>query len=113
MRMVIALNKGIVFLLEMAMIVSFAYFGFQKGGSIYAKWLLAAALPVIAILLWGYFAAPKSAHRLSMPYLAFFRAAMFLAAACCMYPCNKVSAAISVAAVLAITTQFLSYYYGD
>ncbi len=112
MRMIVALNKGIVFLLEIVMIISFAWFGFQKGTNMYVKWMLAAALPVVAILLWGYFAAPKSSHRLSMPYLAFFRAMMFLAASWCLYKCNKTSAAISVA-ILSFATQLLSYYYGD
>jgi hypothetical protein len=112
MRVIAALNKGIVFLLEIVMIVSCAYFGFQKGTNIYAKWMLAIILPALAILLWGYYAAPKSSHRLSMPHLAVFRALMFLAAACCLYRCNKISAAISLA-VLSFATQFLSCCYGD
>ena len=110
--MIVALNKLIVFLLEIVMIISFSCFGFQRGPNLYMKWMLATVLPVISALLWGYFAAPKSSYRLPMPYLAIFRALIFLAASYCLYKCNKTNMAIYVA-ILSIVTQFLSYYYGN
>lgn len=105
-------NQIAVFIIELIMIGSLAYFGFQKGSSTIAKYALAIMLPVLAILLWSYFAAPKSSHRLKMPYLALFRLTLFLIASYLLYKCNKSEAAILVA-VLSTITQVVSYFLDD
>ena len=102
-------NQPIVFIIELAMLGSFAYFGFQKGNSTLAKYTLAIIIPAIAIVLWSYWAAPKSAHRLVMPYLAIFRLALFLAASYLLYACHQTKLAI-ILAVLSVVTQVVSYF---
>ena len=79
------LNYFIVFILELVMIASFAYYGYRRNTTQFNRYLLAFSLSFAAIILWAWFAAPKSSHKLRMPYLALFRAAMFLAASFAMW----------------------------
>jgi Protein of unknown function (DUF2568) len=97
------INQTIVFLLELMMLGSLAYFGFQKGNGHLYKYTLAIVLPILAIILWGYWAAPKSAHRLSMPYLAIFRLALFLLASYLLYRCEQIKFALIFALASTIT----------
>ena len=57
-------NLVIAFLLEIAMIISFGYFGFHFPVNIAMKYFLMIGLPLIVAVLCGYFAAPKSKKRL-------------------------------------------------
>lgn len=41
------------------------------------KYILMMVLPLIAVALWGYFAAPKSKHPLQQPYRVLFALAIF------------------------------------
>lgn len=106
------INQVTVFLIELIMVWSFAYFGFQKGYSIIVKYLLAFILPVFVVLLWGYYAAPKSSHRLEMPNLILFRLALFLIASSLLYRCNQTNMAIGVA-LLSFATQIAGYFLND
>jgi len=106
------LNKIVTFFLELAMLASFACFGFQKGGTPLVKYGLAVLLPILAIVLWGYFAAPKSSHRLELPAVALFRGLIFLAAALCLFLCHQRVPALTMA-VLAILTQIASFFGED
>jgi hypothetical protein len=105
-------NQLVVFLLELVMFGALGFYGFQKGSGTTTKYALAVILPAIAVLLWGYYAAPKSSHRLPMPYLALFRGVFFLCAAYLLYECGQKNWALLVAA-LAPITQAISYYSGD
>lgn len=103
-------NQVIVFILELVMITSFAYYGYQKNTTILNRYLLAFLLPIAAIILWTIFAAPKSSHRIAMPYLALFRAGMFLITSFAVYQLGHKNMAI-VIVILVIVTQIMSYYF--
>ncbi|MEQ9442509.1 MAG: YrdB family protein [Cyclobacteriaceae bacterium] len=102
-------NQILMFVVELIMVGSFSYFGYQKGNTTLMKYGLAIVIPAIAILLWGYWAAPKSTHRLSMPYLALFRGIMFLVAAYFLYQCNHPKFA-TILAILSVINQVVSYF---
>ncbi|GAB3786664.1 hypothetical protein GCM10028818_50270 [Spirosoma horti] len=77
-----AIHQLVAFLLEMAMLISLGMWGFQGGRSIGLKYLMGLGLPLLAAGLWGVLAAPRSAHRLGLPYRLLFSLALFgLAAA--------------------------------
>jgi hypothetical protein len=57
-----AANLGLRFLLELAMLV-----GLAAGGWAIAGLLLAIAAPLLAIVLWACFVAPKASRRLTDP----------------------------------------------
>jgi hypothetical protein len=61
-------NLGVAFLLELAALAALGYFGFRTGGALPVKLVLGAALPLVAAVLWGLFAAPQATF--SVPALA-------------------------------------------
>lgn len=58
------LNKGLSFLLELVMLAALAYWGFTIGSSTLVKVLLGVGAPLVAIIIWGIYNAPRSARRL-------------------------------------------------
>ena len=103
------LNSLVTFLLELVMVVSFAYYGYHKEYSKTGQIFLMLLFPLVAIALWAWFAAPRSRHQLSTPLLQLFRAVMFLIAAFFLYQSGCFIVACIVAA-LAIVTQMISYF---
>ena len=59
------LNLLVRFLLELCMLASVAYWGFITHSSWALKILLGIGLPILLAVIWGYFMAPRSSHRLS------------------------------------------------
>ena len=72
-----AINFAAAFFLELAMIVSFGYFGYQYPENTILKYCLLIILPLAATTLWGFFAAPKSKHRLPKIQRVVFALALF------------------------------------
>lgn len=70
MNLLKALNAGVAFALELAMLAALGYWGYWFGGALWLKWLLAIALPVLAAGGWGLFFAPRAPRRL--PLLIFW-----------------------------------------
>jgi hypothetical protein len=99
----------VVFLLEILMLVSFGCYGYSIPAALLLRVSLGAGLVITAITLWAVFAAPNSRHRLPLPALAVFRAAMFLAAAFCIYRLGYMNTAL-IMALLAVATQILSCF---
>src|SRR5512133_1990695 len=63
------LNLLVRFLLELCMLASVGYWGFTTHSGWAMKILFGMGLPVLIAVIWGYFMAPKSTHRLSgMPF---------------------------------------------
>ena len=53
----------LAFVVELAALAMLAAWGFSTGGSV-TRVLLGIGLPVLAIVLWGLFAAPRARHRI-------------------------------------------------
>jgi hypothetical protein len=53
-------NLGLAFLVELAGLGIFAWWGWRTGGSTAIRLLLAIGLPVVAAVVWGLFAAPTA-----------------------------------------------------
>jgi hypothetical protein len=77
----IAVNLGIRFLLELAMLVALGWVGGEIGSSWPVSVLLAIALPVLAAVVWGMFIAPKAPRRLTDPAKLAVELVLFAAAA--------------------------------
>lgn len=77
MEIIKAINLVAAFFLEIAMVISFAYFGFHYPENMVMKYSLMIGLATGAIILWGYFAAPKSKHRLQQSARVLFCLSMF------------------------------------
>jgi len=78
------LAQLLAFLVELAMLASFVYAGFS-----FKSWLLkilvGVGLPVLVIMIWGQWLAPRANDRISMPWLAFAELGVFLVSAGVLY----------------------------
>jgi hypothetical protein len=59
------LNLTVRFLLELCMLAAVGYWGFRMHSSWAMKLLFGIGLPILIAVIWGYFMAPRSTHRLS------------------------------------------------
>jgi hypothetical protein len=102
-----AINLGAAFFLEIAMLISVGYCGFQYPQNIILKYLLMILLPLIAAILWGIFAAPKSRLRLQQPYRMFFAMILFGVAVFLLYRSGIATLAV-VFVILVVINQLLA-----
>ncbi len=61
------INLGLRFLLELAMLAAFAFWGFHTGAQPLAKILLGVGVPLLVAVIWGALLAPRSSRRLQDP----------------------------------------------
>ncbi len=108
MSMVRGVNSGISFALELAMLAAFAYWGFTVGDGLVA-WGLAIALPLLGVLIWGLFFAPRSARRLTLWPGALLSWALFLLAAAALWLTGQTALALALA-VIASANRLLTLY---
>jgi hypothetical protein len=102
-------NQALTFLLEIAMLISFGYYGMTRSWNFFPRLLFTIAILAIAICLWAILAAPKSTRRLKMPYQAIFRIGMFLLSAFLLFQSGQKGIAIMLAC-FAMVTQAISYF---
>lgn len=57
-------NLALSFFLELWAFVSIAYWGFRTGGNIYSRIALGILVPLLTIIVWSIFLAPKSSRKL-------------------------------------------------
>lgn len=89
-----SLNLAVAFLIELAMLVAFAYWGFNANANLLAKILLGVGVPAIVIIIWGKWAAPKSERRLATPQLLSLKFGLFILAAIALQVSGKTTWAI-------------------
>ena len=90
----------LVFISELGMLAGFAWWGFHAADGV-AGWVLAVALPSLAVTMWGQFLAPKAPHRLKGIMLPFVRLNVLLLGALAAYlsgaaPLGIVTAACAI-----------------
>jgi hypothetical protein len=101
-----ALNAGVAFLLELAMLAALSYWGFQGEKSVWIKWGLGIGIPVVVAIIWGIFLAPRSKQRLNLVGGTLLSLGLFCLAAIALYQTNHPTLAITLA-VIAIVNRAL------
>lgn len=101
------LNATLAFLLELAMLASLGYWGYQSTASVWLKWSLAIGLPLIAIVIWSVYFAPKAIRRLSIVPGALLSLGLFLLAALALYSTNQPVAAMVLATLGIVNRVFV------
>ncbi|MCB0157212.1 MAG: YrdB family protein [Caldilineaceae bacterium] len=81
-------NEALSFGLELALLVAFGLWGYRMAAGTWTSWVLAVALPLVLILLWGAILAPKAKWRLSVWPGALLSLGLFLLAAGALYQVN-------------------------
>lgn len=94
-------NAGISFALELAMLAAFGYWGFTVGDGLVA-WALVIALPLLGVLIWGLFFAPRSDRRLMLWPGALLSWALFLLAAAALWVTGQTALAIALALIASV-----------
>ncbi len=56
-------NVIVSFLIELAMLLAFAYWGFRTGQNLWLKLALGLGVPLVVIVVWGLFLAPRAGYR--------------------------------------------------
>jgi len=79
------INLGLSFLLELAMLVGFGYWGFHGDKSVWLKWTLGIGLPLVVMVLWGLWLAPNAGHRLNLTGGAALSSILFLLSAMALF----------------------------
>lgn len=99
----------LAFLSELAMLAALGYWGFHGDKKWFEKYGLGFGLPLLAIAVWAYWAAPKSTTRLDQPYLFLLKCALFGSAVYALYRSGyPVMAALF--AVVALGTAVLEFF---
>jgi len=60
-------NLALRFILELAALAAFGYWGFAMGGGAILKWGLGIGAPLLGAVFWGTFEAPRAAVKLAAP----------------------------------------------
>lgn len=102
------INLAIAFLLEIAMIISFGYFGFHFSQNQVMNYFLMIALPLGASVLWGYFAAPKSKNRLPKIPRTFFALVLYATSIFLLSLTGKITLAVAFA-IFVVLNQLLLF----
>jgi hypothetical protein len=95
-------NLGLAFLLELVAIAAFAYWGFNATDSTILKIVLGLGSAIVAIVLWGIFAAPQSERRLKGTALLIFKVIVFALAALALIAAGSGTLGVIFAVVCAV-----------
>jgi quinol-cytochrome oxidoreductase complex cytochrome b subunit len=104
------INLGIAFLLELCMLAALAYWGFQTGSSLPVKIVLGLGAPLIAILVWGRFLAPRSTTRLTGASYLVLKSVIFGLAAIGLATVGQVTLTV-IFVVVSIVNQVLMFVW--
>jgi hypothetical protein len=102
----------VAFLLELVMIGVFARWGFSLGKDTIWKYVIAIAMALLVIVLWGIFAAPKSQYRLSFTPRIVFGTVLFCITAFLMYTLGYERWAMVFLGV-SLASQTVAFFSGD
>ncbi len=99
-------NLGLRFLVELAAYGSLGYGGAAVGGSPTWRALVAVAAPLLALVVWTAFLAPKAKWRLGEPAAVALELVIFAVAAAVLASTGRVAAAVVLAAVAATNASW-------
>jgi Na+-translocating ferredoxin:NAD+ oxidoreductase RnfD subunit len=100
-------NLALTFLLELALLAAFGYWGFQSGGSTLLKILLGIGVPLLVALIWGVFMAPNSRRRLQGGAYLALKALLFGLAVAALIAAGETTLGAAFAVVVVINTVLL------
>ena len=97
------------FLLELAAFAAFAYWGASVGSGATSV-ALAIAAPVVAIVLWGLLAAPRSSRRLAPAARIPFELSVFCLAVVALLVAGAPGAGVVLAVLVVTSTVMLTRF---
>jgi|SRR5947209_5635190 len=104
-----SVNLAAKFVLELAALAAFAYWGSTIGSGI-APVAVAIAAPLLIAVLWGSFAAPRAKRRLPLPARVPFELGVFALATIALVAASRTVAAAVFAAAVLINAALLTAF---
>jgi Protein of unknown function (DUF2568) len=102
-----SINLTLAFLLELALLAAFGYWGFQTGSGTLVKGLLGIGLPLLAAVIWGFFMAPNSARHLQGGAYLALKALLFGLGVAALMATGRIALGVAFAVVVVINTILL------
>lgn len=106
-------NHALRFALEVVALAALSYWGFHAGRGIVADTVLGVGASVLAAVVWGVFAAPKSDRRLRGGPLLGVQTAVFAAAAAAIAATGHAVLAATFAATVVLNAVLLHILEGE
>jgi Protein of unknown function (DUF2568) len=106
--MIRSANLAAKFLLELAALASFAYWGWTRSGS--AGVVLTIVAPLAVAILWGTLAAPRAKRRLPATSRIPFELAVFALAAIALFAAGSHAVTVVLAACVAVNAALLTVF---
>jgi hypothetical protein len=102
-----SVNLALAFLLELALLAAFAYWGFQTGSDTLVKVILGIGTPLLVAVIWGIFMAPNSARHLQGGAYLTLKAILFGLGIAALIEAGRPTLGLVFAAVVVINTILL------
>jgi hypothetical protein len=102
-----AINAGLAFFLELAMLTALGYWGFYGDKSVFAKWILGLGLPLLTAVGWGMFLAPRATYRLGNITGNLLSLILFLLAATVLFYTRQTLLAIIFASTAVVNRMLI------
>jgi len=96
-------NLGVIFLLELAVLVAVGYWGFTRDVVTPLTWLLGLGVPSVMIALWWLFGAPDAPYKTHGALRVGFELIWFGAAALALFLADRYAWAIAFAVVCVLS----------
>lgn len=106
------INLAVIFLLELVVLVALGYWGFHIGSDTLAKIALGIGAPVLAIVAWAVFGAPRSRRHLHDPWYLLLQVIFFGSAAVALYASGLAVLSMVFALIFVIACS-LSFAWGQ
>jgi hypothetical protein len=100
-------NLLLAFLLELGVLVALGYWGFSTGSSTLAKIGLGIGVPVLAIIIWGMFGAPRSDWQLQGIWYILLQIVFFGSAVAALYATGQRTLALLFALIFLVNTALV------
>jgi Protein of unknown function (DUF2568) len=105
-------NLVLAFLLELCVLVALAFWGFSTGSGMLIKIVLGIGAPVLAMIVWGLFGAPKGPWHLNGIWYLLLKIVFFGSAAVALYIARQHVLGVVFALIFVIITALL-YVWGQ
>ena len=102
-----ALNMAVAFILELAMLAAFAWWGFHTGDSTIVRILLGIGVPVLVAVIWGIFMAPNSSRRFKGAAYLLLKIVLFGLAVAALVAVGQMILGIILGVVFLVNTVLL------
>ncbi|MFB7241669.1 hypothetical protein CW362_00890 [Streptomyces populi] len=99
-----AANEILAFVVELAALACLAWWGFSTGHGWLPHILLGVGTPLLAVVLWSLFAAPKARLRPGLPLVLLVKAVVLGGGAAAVYGVGHPVAAVVMAVVVVANT---------